>query len=164
MKKSKIKSTKEYPNLKIIIKGLPLVVRFEKGMVDPEDEKQIKRIVKLLGNEICIDYSYVNFPGNCHEDKFVTPEGWQELIKLLHETEMGKYATKKEAEFMDASFIALSLAYMEMILSKIYGYDLDFIEFGIKSNKKVSISFFVDDCKELEMYNKIYNKLWNGED
>lgn len=124
--------------------------------VNPEiytekDKKRMFQIANELGNKICIDKSYVEFPENKHQDTFMYEEGWKELCRLVLHTNFGRKATKKEDQQLFEAYSSMICIYLSNCL-KSYGYDDENFSVELAEGSQFHVEVFFDYCQEWKHY------------
>lgn len=150
MKSKKKTKHVDYTDLAFMFKNIPFTVDFGEE-VEPDTKKQVNEIIDIISNDISIDKSYVNVEGNLHQDTFIDEDGWNELCKLLKDTNFGNTATEEQNDEMSDAYMLMVIAYAYSIL-ELYDIDIEDITIGIKPKTKFTIEFYKDYVQSWRLY------------
>ena len=155
-KKKSIKPRYINENLELImnIKGFKFDVALsdeyesDDGLISARDyEKKIKDAANLLGQDIWIDKTYVDFKGTRWQDAFIMESGWKDLIKMLQETEFGEKEDKDTEKYIQGAIIAIVITYMYTTLEKM-GYSSEDFTLSQSDDTEFSVAYIEDTRKE----------------
>lgn len=129
-------------------------VLLDDSIYTPQQQKAILDAIAVIENDaIVIDKSYVAYDGTKYEKCFIREQGWNELLKLMQQTDYGKNATTKQNTILNAAYNLLMSNYVIEVLDDTFEFfDRDGIDVKLKDKKYFMIEVLDDTYKEWQRY------------
>lgn len=126
-------------DIDIVMEDVPIKCVVNGDVYSEQDANEIDDIISVFSREIRIDKTYVDFKGTKYEKTFLTEDGWNDFLKLIHKR-IDKRESKKDAAVIAKTCGLIAVKYIETCISE-YGYDVSEIKLSIPEKAEFKLTF-----------------------